>query len=108
MITTMKESNVKLEVTRPSEMPRVMMAKTRLKPPSTSFATLNGLLSLKGSTLGSSTGWNCCWPGCWFVEWAGMLKRAATGFSGMVCAGAGAAAWLLDGWLAMMGRESSR
>lgn len=104
MITTMKVSNEKLVLTRPSDRPSATMAKTRLKPPSTSFAALKGLLGVKGSTLGSPSGWKCCWPGCWCVSWAIVLKRAATGFSGRFCSWTAGAGGLLDCWLRSMMR----
>lgn len=91
MMTPMNESMEKDVVTTPSVSPRAMMAKARLKEPSTNLATANGLLVLNGSALGSSIGWGCCCA-CWpLTGWAGVLKRAAAGFSGP-------AAWVLDGF----------
>lgn len=89
-----------------SDRPKAMMAKTRLKEPSASLATANGLLVLNGSALGSSTGWNCCWAGRLLTGWAGELRRAAAGFSGPL-------GWVLEGlsmgeWRRARKRERER
>lgn len=101
-MTPMNESIEKDDVTMPSVRPRAMMAKARLKEPSTNLATANGLLVLNGSALGRSIGWGCCCCcACWpLAGWAGVLKRAAAGFSGP-------AGWVLDGF-SMVAEVSER
>lgn len=89
-MTPTNESIEKDVVTTPSDRPRAIMAKARLKEPSTNLETANGLLVLNGSALGSSRGCNCCWAGRPFEGWAGELIRAAAGFSGPLD-------WVLDG-----------